>query len=69
MHLTGPDAARNGPTAPVELRDLKSDAGETHDLAAEKPDVAAKAAELVKAGRVDDPNWPNRRKAKRGQKK
>jgi len=51
-------AVRNGPTAPLELYDLKNDVGETTDLAAQHPDAVARAEELLKAARVDDPNWP-----------
>jgi arylsulfatase A len=51
-------AVRNGPAAPLELYDLKNDVGETTDLAAQQPDVVARAEELLKAARVEDPNWP-----------
>ncbi len=51
-------AVRNGPEAPIELYDLKTDAGEAHNLAAEKPDLVAKAEALMKASRSDDPDWP-----------
>jgi arylsulfatase A-like enzyme len=51
-------AVRNGPAAALELYDLKSDPGEKNDRAAEKPDVAARAGELMKAARVDTPDWP-----------
>jgi len=51
-------AVRNGPRAPVELYDLDADSGETRDLAQEKPDLAAKALNLMAKARVDDPNWP-----------
>ncbi|MCD6049489.1 MAG: N-acetylgalactosamine-6-sulfatase [Verrucomicrobia bacterium] len=51
-------AVRNGPSAAIELYDLKADSGEKNDLAAAKPDLVAKAEALMKSARVDDPNWP-----------
>ncbi|MCX7823965.1 MAG: arylsulfatase [Verrucomicrobiae bacterium] len=59
-------AVRNGPSRPIELYDLKTDPGETKDLAAKRPDLVAKAASLMKTARTDDPNWPlrDRRPAK-----
>jgi arylsulfatase A len=64
-------AVRNGPAAPLELYDLKNDVGETTDLAAQQPDVVARAEELLKAARVEDPNWPfeDRRPAAKKPKK
>jgi len=59
-------AVRNGPSAPVELYDLKNDPGETTDLAADRPEVVARAVALMKSARTDDPNWPLR--DRRGQK-
>jgi len=53
-------AVRNGPKAPIELYDLKSDAGETKDLAAAHPDLVAKAERIMQEARVEDPNWPLR---------
>lgn len=51
-------AVRNGPETAMEIYDLKSDAGEAHDLAASRPDLVAKAAALMKTSRTDDPDWP-----------
>lgn len=51
-------AVRNGPFAAIELYDLKTDVGESRDLAAEKPDLLARAEALMKAAHVDDPNFP-----------
>jgi arylsulfatase A-like enzyme len=51
---------RNGPSAPIELYNLDDDVGETRDLAAAKPELAAKAEALMKAAHRDDPNWPMR---------
>jgi hypothetical protein len=49
---------RSGPSQPIEIYDLKTDAGETKNLAAAKPDLVAKAATILKSARVDDPDWP-----------
>ena len=57
-------AVRNGPSQPVEIYDLKSDAAEAHDLAAAKPDLVAKAEALMNAARIDDPHWPLRDRKK-----
>jgi arylsulfatase A-like enzyme len=51
-------AVRNGPRRPIELYDLKSDLGETKNLAADRPEVVARVEALMKSARVDDPNWP-----------
>lgn len=51
-------AVRNGPETPVELYDLKTDAGETTDLAKEKPDLVAKAEALMTSSRTESPDWP-----------
>jgi arylsulfatase A-like enzyme len=66
-------AVRNGPANPIELYDLSKDAGEATNLAAAQPELVAKAEALMKAARVDDPNWPmsdlpNRGKGKNKQK-
>lgn len=55
-------AVRNGPSKPIEIYDLKTDAAESKNLAAEKPELVAKAEALMKAAHVDDPNWPMRDK-------
>ena len=51
-------AVRNGPGTPLELYDLKADAGEKTNLATQNPDLVAKAEALLKSARVDDPDWP-----------
>ena len=51
-------AVRNGPGQKLQLYDLKTDEGETKDLAAEQPDVVARAEALMKDARTADPAWP-----------
>jgi len=53
-------AVRNGPAKPIELYDLGKDPAEATNLAAAQPELVAKAEALMKAARVDDPNWPMR---------
>jgi arylsulfatase A len=55
-------AVRNGPGQAIELYDLASDVGETKNLAAEKPELVAKAEKLMKEARTADPAWPLERK-------
>lgn len=51
-------AVRNGPAKPIELYNLATDLAESKDLAAEKPDLVAKAESLMKNLRTDHPDWP-----------
>lgn len=51
-------AVRNGPEQPIEIYDLKTDPGETKNLAGEKPDLVAKAETILKSARTDHPDWP-----------
>lgn len=51
-------AVRNGPAKPIELYDLATDLAESKDLAAEKPDLVAKAEGYMKSMRADHPDWP-----------
>lgn len=51
-------AVRNGPFAPIELYDLKTDVSESRNLAPEKPELVAKAESLMKTAHVDNPNFP-----------
>lgn len=51
-------AVRNGPAKPIELYDLATDLAESKDLAAEKPDLVAKAKSLMKSMRTEHADWP-----------
>lgn len=51
-------AVKSGPSAPLELYDLKSDSAESRNVAAEKPELVAKAEGLMKFSRTEDANWP-----------
>jgi arylsulfatase A len=51
-------AVKNGPDQPVELYDLKTDTAEKNDLAAEKPELVARARALMTEAHVDIPEWP-----------
>jgi arylsulfatase A-like enzyme len=42
----------------LELYDLAADPGESHNVAAQHPDLAAKLAAYLSAAREDTPNWP-----------
>lgn len=53
-------AVKNGPSAAVELYDLRSDPGEKADLAAKHPDLVAKAVKLMADAHEDHPDWPLR---------
>jgi len=48
---------RNGKTNPIELYDLKTDVGETKNLAVERPDIIKIGENLLKTMRTDDPQW------------
>ena len=51
-------AVKNGPNAAIELYDLAADAGEETNVAAQKPELVARAVELMKASHTPDENWP-----------
>ena len=57
---------RNGPSKPIEIYDLQTDAAESKNLASQRPELVAKAEALMKAARVDDPNWSMRDAKKKG---
>jgi arylsulfatase A-like enzyme len=62
-------AVKNGPNADIELYDLKNDPAEADNLAAQKPELVATAAKLMKEARKDDPNWPLTAAAKPNKKR
>jgi arylsulfatase A-like enzyme len=45
---------------PLELYDLKSEIGETNNVASAHPDVVAKIESYLKTARTDSPKWPLR---------
>ncbi|MCP4645057.1 MAG: arylsulfatase [bacterium] len=49
---------RRGPDGPIELYDLSSDVGETHDLAGEKPDIVARIAAMIEEAYTPSPDYP-----------
>lgn len=53
-------AVRNGPSAAIELYDLKGDVSESKNLAKDNAEIVAKAERLMKEAHIDDPNWPMR---------
>ncbi|MCX6905434.1 MAG: arylsulfatase [Verrucomicrobia bacterium] len=58
-------AVKNGPQAALELYDLAADPGEKKNLAAQQPDLVAKAQALLNSAHADDPDWPLTGKAER----
>ena len=57
-------AVHNGPGKQLELYDLKTDPAEAKDLAADRPEVVAKAEALIRRAHIDDPNWPLHERSK-----
>ncbi len=53
-------AVRYGVDGPLELYDLKTDVGETTDVADKNPAVVAKIEEYLKTARTEDANWPTK---------
>jgi arylsulfatase A-like enzyme len=58
-------AYRAAPSKPIELYNLAQDIGESHNLAASHPDMAAKLEELLTASRTESPDFPLKKKAKK----
>ncbi|HEX3659134.1 MAG TPA: arylsulfatase [Pirellulales bacterium] len=58
-------AVRSKLGGPIELYDLATDLGESHDIAAEHPDVIAKIDKLLAAAHTDSPDFPVRPPAKK----
>jgi arylsulfatase A-like enzyme len=53
-------AVRLRPSGPLELYDLKTDSGETRDVAADHPDVVARIDAFLATARTDSPDFPVR---------
>ena len=51
-------AVRNGPKSATELYDLQTDPGEKTNLAAQKPDIVARAEKLFQTSRTEHADWP-----------
>lgn len=51
-------AVRTRAGGPLELYDLAADRAEQHNLAAEQPDIVARADAILKQARTPSPHWP-----------
>ena len=51
-------AVRNGIDRPIEIYDLKNDAGESQNLADQRDDLVERAKQIFTAAHRPDPNWP-----------
>jgi arylsulfatase A-like enzyme len=51
---------RLGPDQPLELYNLKTDLGETNNVAARQPEIVAKIEEYLKTARTESDRWPLR---------
>lgn len=47
-----------GDAFPIELYDLSKDVAEEHNVAAQNPEIVAKARELFAKAHIDSPDWP-----------
>jgi arylsulfatase A-like enzyme len=54
-------AVRLKPGAPLELYNLKTDIGETKNVAAEHPDIVAKIEAYLATARTESEHWPIRK--------
>jgi arylsulfatase A-like enzyme len=54
---------RKGLNGPLELYNLDDDLGERRNLAADKPDIAATLARLMREARTESEFWPVRERA------
>jgi hypothetical protein len=50
---------------PIELYDMKTDAIEQHDVAAQHPDVVKRFEEYLKTARTESETWPIRENVKK----
>jgi hypothetical protein len=46
-----------GTTQPIALYDLKTDLGETNNVAAQYPDLVRKVEKILKTARTDNVHW------------
>jgi arylsulfatase A-like enzyme len=53
-------AVRLGTKLPIELYDLKTDAAEQHNVAAQHPEVVKRFEEFLKTARTESEVWPIR---------
>jgi uncharacterized sulfatase len=51
---------RMRPDGQIEVYDLATDEGESHDLHSEHPELVQRAEELFKTARTENPDWPIR---------
>ncbi len=58
-------AVRLGTKLPIELYDMKTDAAEQHNVAAEHPDEVKRFEELLKTAHTDSAVWPIRENVKK----
>ncbi|MDH7603167.1 MAG: arylsulfatase [Armatimonadota bacterium] len=53
-------AVRLDKDKPIEIYDLKSDIGETRDLAENRPDLVRKAEQIMESARTPSEHWPGK---------
>jgi arylsulfatase A-like enzyme len=51
-------AVRLRPGGPIELYDLRADVAEQNNVAGQRPEIAAKAGEMMKQARTESEHWP-----------